>query len=59
MAGFIAEHNLPIIIADHIGPLLKDIAIDSDIVKYYFCARTKTSCILNRAIKPDGKVFDL
>ena len=53
IAGFIAKHNLPITIADHIGPLLRDIVTDSDIVKNYSCARTKTTCILNRTIKPD------
>lgn len=53
MAGFIAECNLPITITDHIEPLLKDIATDSDIVKYYSWAGTKTTCILNWAIEAD------
>ena len=53
ITGFLAEHNLPIAVADHIGPLLKDIFPDSKIVSAYACGRTKSTCILNRAIKPD------
>ena len=52
MAGF-TEYNLPIAIANHIVALLNYIVTDSDIVKYYFCVRTKTTCILNQAIKKD------
>ena len=51
--GFLGEHNLPIAEADHIGPLLKDIFPDSKITSAYACGRTKSTCILNRAIKPD------
>ena len=53
ITGFLAEHNLPIAVADHIGPLLKDIFPDSKIASAYACGRTKSTCILNRAIKPD------
>ena len=53
ITGFLAEHNLPIAVADHIGPLLKDIFPDSKITSAYACGRTKSTCILNRAIKPD------
>ena len=53
MPRFIAKHDLPITIAGHIGSLLKDIVTDFDIVKYYSCARTNATCILNRAVKPD------
>ena len=53
ITGFLAEHNLPISVADHIGPLLKDIFPDSKIASAYACGRTKSTCILNRAIKPD------
>lgn len=48
--GFLAEHNLPIAVADHIGLLLKDIFPDSKIASAYACGRTKS---MNRAIKPD------
>ena len=53
MVGFLAEHNLPLAVADHIGPLVKDIFPDSKIAKGYQCTRTKATCILNRAIKPE------
>ena len=53
MVGFLAEHNLPLAVADHIGPLVKDIFPDSKIAKGYQCSRTKATCILNRAIKPE------
>ena len=53
ITGFLAEHNLPIAVADHIGPLLKDIFPDSKIASAYACGRTKSTCILNHAIKPD------
>ena len=53
MTGFIAEHNIPLAVADHLGPLFKDIFPDSKIAKNYACGKTKSTCILNRAIKPD------
>ena len=53
MVGFLAEHNLPIAVTDHIGPLVKDIFPNSKIAKGYQCAHTKATCILNGAIKPD------
>ena len=56
MVGFLAEHNLPIAVADHIGPLVKDIFPNSKIAKGYQCARTKATCILNGAIRPDLQV---
>ena len=58
MAGFFAEHNRPITIADHTGHLFKDIVTDPDIntiLKYYSCERIKTTSILNRAIKTDSQ----
>ena len=53
VTGFIAEHNVPIAVVDHLGPLFKDIFPDSKIAKNYTCGKIKTACILNRAIKPD------
>ena len=48
MTGFIAEHNIPLAVADHLGPFL-----DSKKAKNYACGKAKSTCILNRAIKPD------
>ena len=51
--GFLLEHNLPIAVSDHAGPLFKSMFPDSKIAQYYGCARTKTTCILNRALGPE------
>lgn len=51
--GFLAEHNLPLAAADHLGSLIRNSFPDSKIAQAYSCARTKTSCILNDAIAPD------
>ena len=51
VTGFITEHNIPFAVADHLGSLFKDIFHDSKIAKNYACGKTKTTCILNRAIK--------
>ena len=53
VTGFIAEHNIPLAVADHLGPFFKDIFHDSKIAKSYAYDRIKTTCILNRAIKPE------
>ena len=53
VTGFITEHNIPLAVADHVGALFKDIFHDSNIAKNYACGKNKTSCILNRAIKPE------
>lgn len=51
----LAEHNAPLSMADHIGPMAKKNFPDSDIAKAYQSARTKTACILNHAVAPDLK----
>ena len=51
--GFLAEHNLPIAAADHLGHLIRNCFPDSKIAQNYSCARTKASCLLNDAISPD------
>lgn len=51
--GFLAEHNLPLSAADHLGSLIRASFPDSKIAQSYSCARTKASCILNDAIAPD------
>ena len=54
VTGFIAEHNIPLAVADHLGPLLKTYSKTySKIAENYACGKTKTTCILNRAIKPE------
>jgi len=51
-AVFIAHHNIPLAAMDHLSPLFRDIFPDSNIAKGFSSARTKTMCILNRALQP-------
>ena len=51
----LAEHNAPLSMTDHIGPMAKKNFPDSDIAQSYHSARTKTACILNHAVAPDLK----
>ena len=53
VTGFIDGHNIPLAVADHLGPLFLDIFHDSSIAKNYAYVKTKTTCILNKAIKPE------
>ena len=46
----IAHPNAALCLADHKGPMLRASITDSQIVKGYHCARTKTACILNYAL---------
>ena len=52
MAVFLAHHNIPVAVMDHLSPLLQDVFPDSKIAKSFASARTKTSCILNMALQP-------
>ncbi|XP_071507007.1 uncharacterized protein [Diadema antillarum] len=45
-SGFIVEHNLPISVSDHAGPLFQKMFPDSKVASKYGCARTKTSAII-------------
>ena len=47
----LAQHNVPLSLADHLSPLIRDI-FDGSTAEGYACAKTKTSCILNRAVAP-------
>lgn len=52
MAMTLAHHNLPLATMDHLSPLFRDIFPDSKIAKGFSAARTKTTCILNMALRP-------
>ena len=54
-AVMLAEHNAPLSMADHIGPMVKKNFSKSEVAQGYQSARTKTSCILNGAVAPDLK----
>jgi len=52
MAAAIVDNNIPFAAADTFCPLLKEMFPDSEISKSCASARTKTTCIVNRALKP-------
>ena len=52
MAVVLAQHNIPLAIMDHLSPLFRDIFPDSKIAKQFSAARTKTTCIMNMALRP-------
>ena len=52
MAVALAHHNIPLAVMDHLSPLFRDIFPDSKIAQGFSAARTKTTCILNRALRP-------
>lgn len=51
-AYFIAEHNLPMSVADHFTVLVKKMFPDSQIAQSFSSMRTKTTHIINRALAP-------
>ena len=51
-AKFVAEHNLPFLVADHFSCLAKVMFPDSKIAEAYSCARTKTTAIITHALAP-------
>ena len=51
-AKFVAEHNLPFLVADHFSRLTKVMFPDSKIAEAYSCARTKTAAIVTHALAP-------
>ena len=52
MAVALAHHNIPLATMDHLSPLFRDIFPDSKIAMGFAAARTKTSCIINMALRP-------
>lgn len=50
MAAFIAEHNLPFTVMEHLPDLIKNMCTDSDIAKGLACSRTKTTAIVTNVI---------
>ena len=52
VTDFLVEHNLPMAVADSLGPLFTKAFPDSKIAKQYHCGATKTSYIINDALAP-------
>ena len=50
IAAFVAEHNLPFALTEHIPELLTKICSDSEIAKNVKCGRTKTTSIVKNVI---------
>ena len=50
-ATFVAKHNLPFLSSDHATKLFGK-NIDSEIAKKFYCARTKTTAIIKKALAP-------
>ncbi|GFN84467.1 hypothetical protein PoB_001097300 [Plakobranchus ocellatus] len=44
---FLVVHNLPLLVADHVGKLFRAMFPDSEIAKQYTCAHTKTRRIID------------
>ena len=47
-----AKHNIPQSFSDELTGLSQEIFPDSEIAKKYRCSRTKSKCIVNRALRP-------
>ncbi|KAJ2954866.1 hypothetical protein O0L34_g3184 [Tuta absoluta] len=50
LAGFFAEHNIPFSVADHLTDLLKEIVIDSKLIKEIDLKRTKVTAVVKNVI---------
>lgn len=50
LAGYIVEHNIPFLGADHLSDLMKEIFPDSEIAKSINIKRTKTTAIVKNVI---------
>lgn len=50
LAGFVAEHNLPFTIMEHLPKLIQAVCPDSKIAEEIACSRTKTHAIVEHVI---------
>ena len=48
LATFIAEHDLPLSVVDHMPKLMQAVCPDSEIAKHIKCGRTKVTAIMNK-----------
>lgn len=51
MSVLLAQHNVPLALAEYLNPLIRDV-FDGEVAQGYACAKTKITCILNRAVAP-------
>ncbi|KAB0789969.1 hypothetical protein PPYR_15745, partial [Photinus pyralis] len=61
ISAFVAEHNLPFRIAEHLPLLLRSICSDSEIAKNIKCGRTKTTAVVKNVIGQASaqKLYDI
>lgn len=52
MCTFLAEHNLPFRVMDHLSELLEKCFHDSEIAKNFSCKRTKAAALTYNVLKP-------
>lgn len=52
MAVALAHRNIPLAVMDHMSPLFRNIFPDSKIAQGFAAARTKSTCIMNMALRP-------
>lgn len=50
ISAFVAEHNLPFTVTEHIPQLMAKVCCDSEIAKNIKCSRTKTTSIVKNVI---------
>ena len=50
--NFFIQHNIPFAVADHISLMYQEPFLDSKITKNFKCSCTKTTCIMNQAMRP-------
>jgi hypothetical protein len=48
--GFVVEHNLPMVIMNHVPDLLRELCPDSNIAKCIKSARVKTTIIIKNVL---------
>lgn len=54
MAMFVAEHNLPFAVKDHLPKWVQSAFPDSEIAKNVHCGRKRTTAILTEVILPEN-----
>ena len=55
IAAFVAEHNIPFNVSDHLTDLIKSIPPDGEVIKKISCDRTKCSAIVSNVLGLQAK----
>lgn len=46
MTEFLIEHNLPLAVSNHVGPLLRKMFLNDSVAKQYRCGQTRTRSLV-------------